>query len=932
MRTLNRKLAYLCLSASLVAFAASSQAQTVNTASDAESDQNAQSKQSDATDNQADDSLTSDIIVNGHIERTALEDERKAVGTVDILSTGDIAISSNTGIADIARSLPGISSSYDQGANQTAVGEAQFVTIRGFDTSFNAYTLDGLRLPQVAGSSRAISLNLFSPFAIGNISADKTPGADMDSDSIAGTINLHTPTAFDFSSNFTRVRSLGQVAKLASDNHQSSLGGAVGLDAARKFGSNDQFGLYVATYYEKRSNAAESVAAQDSYVTTQKDVGSTRDNGDALSARGLQWNFFNDKVERYGTTGSFDYHGDMAQLYLRMNYARYKNTNTMNQTSLRSELTQNADGSKQVSPNIASGGTDYYNADGVFVGTGVNPASYFRTEDTDQKLFSTQLGGEFDLGSGFSAALEGAYSNGAYNQPNRIEAAWRGVGYGASGITVDQSDPRAPVGVMDGGATAYASSLDLPTQYYVQQGWTYNSEDKKTVKGHFRWEGDNALKFVEIGGLYENSHRDGRQLSPDDTRYKFSRPFDQKDVLGQSVADFPGFTLPDFIGAYPVRPIRVLSRSAIEDEVTKYVTSSGGTASGVSQETLDKGVTKSNESRKSIYANAKLQFGDLEAIPGIRYEDNHFDAHYYQGSSVHGGPSGFVSSSRNYDHLDPSLLLAYRPNDRIVLRGSVRSSYSRPGFDDLAGPSTYSFNDTTDQLEFITQPNPNLKPTSAWNYDLGFEYYGDVGQYLQVALYYKDLKNIIVPTASQNLVATTNDTVTTFMPENGLSGSAKGIEVSGRYTYHGEDGSLLNGFGVGGSITLQDTNAKYAVSDTDVRSTSLPQAPDIIYNANLFYTGGSFRANLNYHYTGRILSSVQSTAPDIYIQPVGSLDFGAAYGLTDNLELGFSARNLLNQHAYWTTVGKSKDYISNDRNGGYLKTGSVYQVSATLKF
>jgi TonB-dependent receptor len=881
-----------------------------------------------------DDSLTSDIIVNGHIERTALEDERKAVGTVDILSTGDIAISSNTGIADIARSLPGISSSYDQGANQTAVGEAQFVTIRGFDTSFNAYTLDGLRLPQVAGSSRAISLNLFSPFAIGNISADKTPGADQDSDSIAGTINLHTPTAFDFSGNFMRVRSLGQIAKMASDNHQPSLGGAVGIDAARKFGSNDQFGLYVAAYYEKRSNAAESIAAQDSYVTTnQNAVGNTRDNYDALSARGLQWNFFNDKVERYGATGSFDYHGDKAQLYLRMNYARYKNTNTMNQTSLRSELTNNADGSSQPNPNVATGGSGNYNADGIFVGTGVNPASYFRTEDTDQKLFSAQLGGEFDLGGGFSAALEGAYAYGAYNQPNRIEAAWRGVGYGASGITVDQSDPRAPVAVMDADATAYVSSLDHPTQYYVQQGWTYNAEDKKTAKGHVRWDGDGALQFVEVGGLYEDSHRDGRQLSPDDTRYKFSRPFDQRDVLGQSAAAFPGVTLPDFIGAYPARPIRILSRSAIEDEVTQYVTSSGGTESGVSQTTLDRGITKSNETRAAVYANAKFQLGDVEAVPGIRYEANHFDASYYENSSASAtAAGGFVSSSRSYNHVDPSLLVAYRPNDRIVLRGSVRSSYSRPAFDDLAGPSDYSFDGPNDELSAITRPNPDLKPTSAWNFDLGLEYYGGVGQYLQIALYYKNLKNIIVPTASQNFSATTNSSVTIFTPENGLGGAAKGIEISGRYTYHGDEASFLNGFGVGGSITLQDTTAKYALSDTDIRKTSLPQAPGVIYNANVFYTGGRFRANVNYHYTGLILATVQGSAPDIYIQPVGSLGLGAAYELTDSLEIGFSARNVLNEHTYWTTVGKSQKYISNDRNGGYLKTGSVYQVSATLKF
>lgn len=886
-----------------------------------------------AADTAAADTLTSDIIVNGHIDRTALDMERNAIGTVDILTTGDIATSSNTGIADIARALPGISTSYDQGANQTAVGEAQFVTVRGFDTSFNAYTLDGLRLPQVAGDSRAISLNLFSPFAIGNISADKTPGADKDSDSIAGAIDLHTPTAFDFTSNFSRVRALGQLAAMAADSHQPSLGGAIGIDTARKFGAGDQFGIYLAGYYEKRSNAAQSIAAQSGYVTTNRNVGSTRDNYDALSAQGLQWNAFTNKVERYGATGSVDYHGEGLKTYLRMNYARYKNTNTMNQTGLRSELTSNADGTSQPNPNLATGGSGNYNADGVFVGTGVNPAGYFRTEDTDQKLFSTQLGGEFDLGGGFVASLEGAYAYGAYNQPNRIEAAWRGVGYGASGVTVDLSNPRAPQAVMSPEATVYVSSLDTPGQYYVQKGWNFDSEKKKTVRGNLHWDSEGGVfRSFEIGGLYEHSHREGRELAPDNTRYVFSRPFDQRDVAGLPVSQLPGRTLTDFIGAYPARPIRVVSRSAIEDQVAEYVDSVGGTASQVSQETLDQGVTDSKERRAAVYANASFKVGDFEALPGIRYEANRFAASYFEGASTVGGTGDFVSSSREYDRLDPSLLLAWRPSSSVVVRGSVRSSYARPGFNDLAGPATFSFNDTTDELEYITKPNPNLKPTSAWNFDLGFEYYGGVGQYLQVAAYYKKLRNIIVPTAGQNLLEDTGSTVTTFMPQNGLGGSAKGIEISGRYTYDGDEMSFLNGFGIGGSITWQKTKATYALSDDDVRTTSLPQAPDLIYNAGLFYTGARFRANVNYHHTGRILATVQSSDPDIYIQPMGSLDLGAAYELSEALEIGISARNILNQHAYWTTVGKSKKYISNDRNGGYLKTGSVYQVSATMKF
>lgn len=131
------------------------------------------------------------------------------------MTTGDVPLQSQTSIADLAKQLPGVSVSRDQGRNQSATGEAQYVAIRGFDASYNAYTLDGLRLPQTAGSSRAISLNLFSPFAIGGIVNDKTPGAAKDADAIAVIVDLRTPTAFDFAAMLLRARVLTQAADLA---------------------------------------------------------------------------------------------------------------------------------------------------------------------------------------------------------------------------------------------------------------------------------------------------------------------------------------------------------------------------------------------------------------------------------------------------------------------------------------------------------------------------------------------------------------------------------------------------------------------------------------------------------------------------------------------------------------------------------------------
>ncbi|MBN2972188.1 TonB-dependent receptor [Roseomonas aeriglobus] len=878
--------------------------------------------------------LTSDIVVNGKRQRTALDEERNAVATIDIVTTGDVAINSQTSIADLAKALPGVSASRDQGRNQSATGEAQFATIRGFDTGYNAYTLDGLRLPQTSGSSRAISLNLFSPFAIGGIAADKTPGAAKDADAIAGIIDLRTPTAFDFSTDFIRARTLGQMAQLAVDRRQEGFGGAMGLDTGMRFGADRQFGIYLAGYYEERGNTAESTAVQNDYKTTRFDVGTARDNGNALSADGVQWNFYNNKIKRYGATASLDFRSDAVTLFAHVNYATYLNTNTMNQTGLRNELTRGQTNSNPVRTLSAGGTTQAYNAAGVYTPLGINPASYFRTEDVEQELFSAQVGGTLKFGNGFFAELQGAYADGRFDQPTRIEAAFRGIAYNGAadnlgaaseGVVVDLSDPRSPRPVLTPRAVAYVSSLDRPTQLYVQQGFDYLSEDKKTVRGALGWNGGGLLDSISVGGLYETSHRTGRSLAPDNTRYRFLTPLQAGTVQGPTIAEYLGDVLTDFLSYYPARPIKVLSRSQLDAQVSQYVN-----IAAVPANTINQGLLDGRETRKAVYATATLKAGTLEVVPGIRYEDNGFRGRYFLNDV---GGARFVEAGRDYDHLDPSLLAAWKPTDRIVVRAAARSSYARPSFDLIAGPTRIG-EPASDGTVTISQPNPDLKPVSAWSYDAGVDFYAGVGRYLQVAVYYKDLSDFIVSTASRSFGERTG-TTNLVRPVNGGDGTAKGIELSGRFTVGDMVGSrFLGNFGVGGNVTYQRTTAEYRIPVNGVltvRQSTLPQAPDVIYNAELFYAGGGLRANLWYNHTGRFLASVQDSQPDIYVQPVGELNFGAAWEVTDNLEIGTSVRNLLNQHTYWATVGKEQTYISNDRNGGYMKTGRVFQFSLTMK-
>ncbi len=872
--------------------------------------------------------LTGDIVVNGRRDRSALAEERNAPGVVDIVTTGDVAINSQTNITDLARRLPGVSVARDQGRNQSATGETQYATIRGLDAAFNAYTLDGVRLPQTAGTARAISLNLFSPFAIGGLVVDKTPGAARDADAIAGIVDLRTPSAFDFSTDFTRGRVLAQGAGLALDRDQEAWGGALGIDAARRFGSAQQFGVYIAGYYEERANAAESTAVQNDYKTTRFGADTARANGDALSADGVQWNFYNNRIKRYGASGALDMRTASVDLYARVNYATYRNTNTMNQTGLRNELT-----SGQTSPNPNRAGNRNYDAAGVYTPVGVNPASYFRTEDVEQELFSAQLGAKAHW-NGFTAALEGAYADGRFDQPSRIEAAFRGVSYGnaaQSGTAteawgVDLSNPRSPRPVISQGAQNYVASLDRPTQLYVQQGFDFLGEKKKTLRASIGHDGDGVLRRIEIGGLYEDADRTGRSLQPDVTRYRFRTALQAGTVTGPTINEYLGYVLKDFLDYYPVRPLKVLSRAQLDSQARLLVPSIV-----VPQATINQGLLTGDEQRKALYATATLTAGTFELVPGIRYEANSYDARFWQGQDA---AARFVDGGRDYDHLDPSLLAAWRPNARFVVRGAVRSSYARPAFDQLAGP-TRRTGEATDTQVTITAPNPDLKPVEAWSYDLGVEYYGGTGRYAQLAVYHKDLKNILVPTGTRSFAQGSQQvggqTVVLVRPANGRSGTVTGIEASGRFTLGDMVASrLLSGIGVGGNVTWQKTDATYQIAADDLRTTRLPQAPNLIYNAELFYAAGPVRANLWYNYTGKLLTTVQDSQPDIYVQPLKELNAGIAFAATDHLEIGVSARNLLDQAAYWTTAGSSQRYIAPDRNGGYMKTGRVFQLSLTM--
>ena len=157
-----------------------------------------------------------------------IDEQRLSVSVNTVMSKQEMNAVPSTNIADVVARMPGLSAYSDMHLGQAATGENEYVTIRGLDSSYNAYTLNGFALPETDASTRAISLNMLAPFGIQSVKVSKAPTPDLPGDSIGGSIDMRTPTAFDFGKDgYARTTVQGQMNSLASDLGVSNKGGTV---------------------------------------------------------------------------------------------------------------------------------------------------------------------------------------------------------------------------------------------------------------------------------------------------------------------------------------------------------------------------------------------------------------------------------------------------------------------------------------------------------------------------------------------------------------------------------------------------------------------------------------------------------------------------------------------------------------------------------
>ena len=156
---------------------------------------------------------------------------------VDVIAAEGIGKLPDTNIAEALNRVNSIYLVPDQ-------GEGRYVSIRGVDPILNNVTLNGqtVAVSDTDGrGGRAAPLDVLSASSVSLVEVFKVTLPNMDGQSIGGTINIRTPSAYDYEDGFASLSADIGYNDFGDENEIYTLGGAYGLT----FGDADQFGLFL---------------------------------------------------------------------------------------------------------------------------------------------------------------------------------------------------------------------------------------------------------------------------------------------------------------------------------------------------------------------------------------------------------------------------------------------------------------------------------------------------------------------------------------------------------------------------------------------------------------------------------------------------------------------------------------------------------------
>lgn len=803
-------------------------------------------------------------------EAALLLEQKKAVDIKQSIGADELA---KKGVGDAAGAVSKISGVSKQEGSSN-------VYVRGLGDRYLNTTFNGLPLPANDINKKNIELSLFASDVIENVSISKAYSSIQYGDFAAGNVNIDSKD----------YKGKGYLEAFAGTSINTN---AIGENFVVSEGSG-----FFGDYARHNQNPFAVVL---SHGVDPEDV-STPININFGISGGKSWNFENDsRLSVFGTV-SFE------------NAYEYRRGEATDFTTVEKKAFQDAEEFEYSTTTTAMGTVNYKINDknklkfnSLFINSSTNEVGYFgidgkgRNRDailnTDEGFY--QMNAQFDQNQVYVNQLIGNHKS------EKFELDWA-AGYNV--VYAKQPD-RKRISIenyqfaLDNDPTTnptFFSNVDYDNQRYFQD----IDDTEFNGRLNLNYEVNKNFK-LNLGYNGRSKERNFENI-----RYGY-------DIID---SDFAITDVNNLNSVFTPANLNLTSGGIYEIKVINSFPGLSNTNRPGSAENTYKG----NLDLFAGYANAEIKTGKWLIVPGIRVESFDQSINY---DVINLGNNGNSTASAYENFILPSVNIRYALTEEQNLRLSASRTVSLPEFKETA-PFVYI--DVTNRIggnpDLLGSSNPNFINVSdvaysnVLNFDLKYEWFFGKGEIFSVSAFAKQISDPV------NRVVAFDATGTQRYFRTGEKADVYGVEIEIRKNLlqdKNEETLLSAGLNTTIMHTEQDLfdviQGTYSVNFRN-DSEQLQGASPFILNADISYapTFGSYKptGNLVFSYfSDRIDALGSGQLGNIIEKSVPTLDFILKNEITEDFEINFSIKNLLNPKVKYVRETSEGDVLVTSTNG-----------------
>lgn len=867
----------------------------------------------------------------------ALNQKRQSDGAIDAILAEDIADFPDLNLAESLQRIPGI-------AISRAAGEGRQISVRGLGPEFTRVRINGMEAVSTSGGTdqigganrgRGFDFNTFSSDLFSSLTVRKTASADVEEGSLGATVDLRAAQPFDYDG-FTFAAS-GQMGyndlSEKSDPKTSFLVSNIFADG--KVGA-----LFSASYSERQLKDQGASTVRWNNVN---DFGSYQgDNAapeldeinNAFRPRLPRYDSYTHDMDRLGLSSSFQFRpNEDTKIDLDVLYA--KTDATRNEVFLQGIL--NAGANRPTSATAASGNTgvmnvvDYFIDDtntmtyGSFENATIRAENRFDELSTEFLQYNLSLKQHLTDDLSMDAMIGTAKSEFDNPVQTTLVAEKRGVEFAYDYRGGNRESP----------ALTYGAGVFDPT------GWTSNSVRLRPLGA------ENSFDTAELNFTYLLTDNITLKAGLHYKDFSFETYEARRQTENGAGIVYTPDLLKEYNSGLGSQPVWLVPDFAAIDAQYDIYSNTGAFVVSADFRRPD------NYSAEEETLGAYLQLGfdtDIADMPlrgniGLRQVKT--DQSSTAWATFATTPTQ-ITAEHDYNELLPSLNLALEPWDDVIVRFGAAEVMARAGLGSIRPDVSVSVSGGS---RAVSGGNPQLEPTKAQTYDLGFEFYFSDESMLGVAFFFKDIDShvqtlretkaftatglpiqaaIDACTAGPGYNADCNENVDwqVTTPLNGPGGDLKGMEVSYQlpFTFLPE---FWNRFGFIGNYTYVDAQMDYISAAGVVQATrDLNGLSKNTSAATIYYEHEALNARVSMAKRGKYLTTaIGRDNNDMEgTNATTNVDASVSYAINDNWKVSFEALNLTDEvDDQWVdSAGNRLTY--------YHETGRQYYLGAQYKF